>query len=136
MAELSVTPANVVATSTTRVARGTAGATITAGMPIYIDTAASDVLKPCDADVLASSVCAGIALHGAASGQPIQYAVSGDITFSTMTVGAVYFVSQTTAGSLCLDTDLLTGDYITVIGVATTATNLKLGITSSSAARP
>lgn len=136
MAELSVTPADVVVTSTTTTATGTAGATITAGMAIYIDAAASNAIKPCDADVLASSVCVGIALHGAASGQPIKYATGGDITFSTMVVGRPYFVSQTTPGSLCVDSDLLTGDFITFIGIASTATNLKLKINSSSAARP
>lgn len=136
MAELSVTPANVLKTDTTFYSEGTAGATITAGMAVYIDTAASNVLKPCDADVLASSVCAGIALHGASTGQPIKYATSGDVTFSTMTVGAVYLVSQTTPGSLCLDSDLLTGDYISIVGVATTATNLSIKINNSSAVRP
>jgi hypothetical protein len=131
MAELAVTPANILKTTTTAIAEGIAGGTLTAGMAIYIDTAASGVIKACDADALASSICAGIALHAASPGQPIKYATSGDLTFSTMAVGTVYFVAITTAGSLCESSDISTGDYVSIVGVATTATNLKLGINNS-----
>jgi len=137
MAELTITAANVVKTATTSIQEGIAGGTLTAGMAVYIDTAASGVLKACDADVLESSICAGIALHGAASGQPIKYATGGDLTISSvMTVGRIYLVSQTTAGSLCVDGDILTGDFVSIVGIASTATNLKIAINNSGVARP
>ena len=136
MAELAITAADVVKTSTTAISEGIAGATITAGMVLYVDTAAAGVLKPCDADVAASTVCAGIALHAALTGQPIKYATGGDLTLSGMTVGRIYLVSQTTAGSMCVDADILTGDFVSIVGVASTATNLKIQINNSGVARP
>lgn len=137
MAEITITPADVLKTSTTSISEGIAGGTLTAGMAVYVDTAASGVIKACDADVAASSVCAGIALHGAASGQPVKYATAGDLTISSvMTVGRIYLVSQTTAGSLCVDGDILTGDFVSIVGVASTATNLKIAINNSGVARP
>ena len=137
MAEITITPADVLKTNTTSVQEGIAGATITAGMALYIDTAASGVLKPCDADSVASTVCAGLALHGAATGQPIKYATGGDLTISSvMTVGRIYLVSQATAGSLCVDADILQGDFVSIVGVASTATNLKININNSGVARP
>lgn len=136
MAEYLSTATSVLKTSTTSTAEGTAGGTIVAGQAIYIDTAAAGVLKVCDADAATSAECAGIALNGGGTGQPIRYATGGDITLSTMTVGAVFMVSQTTAGSFCADSDLLTGDFISIIGVATTATNLRIKINNSGVARP
>lgn len=137
MAEIVITPADVVKTSTTAISEGIAGGTITAGMAVYSDTSASGVLKACDADVAVSTVCAGIALHGAASGQPLKYATGGDLTISSvMTVGRIYLVSQATAGSWCVDTDIVTGDFVTIIGVASTATNMKININVSGVARP
>ena len=137
MAELTITPADVVKTSTTSIQEGIAGGTLTAGMAVYSDSSASGVIKACDADAAASSVCGGIALHGAASGQPIKYATGGDLRISSvMTVGRVYFVSQATAGSLCVDGDILTGDYVSIVGIASTATNLKITINNSGVARP
>lgn len=137
MAEIVITPADVQKTSTTAISEGIAGGTITAGMAIYADSAAAGVLKACDADALASTACVGLALHGAASGQPLKYATAGDITLSSvMTVGRIYLVSQTTAGSLCVDGDILTGDFVTIVGVASTATNLKIQLNVSGVARP
>lgn len=136
MADVSVTAASVVKTSTTTILEGTAGATITAGQPLYKDSADSYKLKLADADVLASSVCVGLSLHGASSGQPLKYATRGDVTFnSAFTVGQVY-VASVNAGGIAPYSDLASGDYVSILGVATTATNLKLGILSSSIAKP
>lgn len=133
MADLGITAASVLKTSDTVIMQGIAGATVTAGQPVYKDSTASNTLKPCDADALASSVCVGIALHGAASGQPLKYAAGGNLTINAVaTKGVPYYVS-TTAGGICPYGDLAAGDYVTFLGIATSTTNLKLGITSSSA---
>lgn len=135
MADYSVTAASVVKTANTAISEGIAGATITAGMAVYIDTSDSSKLKGCDADVSASSVCAGIALHGASDGQPLKYATSGNLTFNAaFTAGANVCVS-TTVGGLAPYADLLTGDFITTIGIATSTTNLKILINASEAAK-
>ena len=136
MADVSVTAASVVKTTTTLISEGIAGGTVTAGQPVYSDSTDSNKLKAADADVQATSVAVGIALHGAASGQPLKYATSGNLTFnSCFTVGAIYVVSTTTGG-IAPDTDLASGDYVTILGIATSATNLNIKINASETAKP
>lgn len=137
MADLTVTATGVLAASGAGKARGTAGGTITAGQPLYIDSSDSNKLKPCDADAsAAAAACVGIALHGAASGQPIEYQQSGDINpGATVTVGESYYVSDT-AGGIKPAADLVSGDYVTFLGVGTTASNIKLGLLVSGVAVP
>jgi hypothetical protein len=135
MADYSVTAASVVRTANTAISEGTAGGSITAGMAVYIDTADSSKLKACDADVSATSVAAGIALHGAANGQPLKYATGGNLTFNTaFTTGDVVCVS-TTAGGICPYADLASGDFVTVLGIATSTSNLRLQINASETAK-
>lgn len=136
MADVSVTAASVVKTANTAISEGIAGGTVTAGMPVYIDTTDSSKLKAADCDVQATSVAAGIALHGASAGQPLKYATSGNLTFNAgFTVGVVYVVS-TTAGGIAPDTDLVSGDYVTILGIATTTSNLNIKINASEIAKP
>ncbi len=123
MADLAVTAANVLASSAAVKERGTAGATITAGQVLYIDTADSNKLKLADCDSATTAVrnVAGIALHGATSGQPIEYVIE-DSSFTpggTLTVGLVY-CSSNTAGGIMPSADLSTGEYPTVLFVANT----------------
>jgi len=136
MADLSITAADVKKTDTTLIAEGIAGGTVTAGQPVYRDSTASNKLKAADADVLVSAAAVGIALHGASADQPLKYAIGGNLTLSSvMTVGAVYVVS-TTAGGIAPVADLGSGDYVTLLGIATTATNLKISISVSGIAKP
>lgn len=132
MADVTVTAASVAPTATTSRNEGTAGATITAGQPLYKDSAASYTLKPAISTSVAASACVGIALHGASSGQPIAYATRGDVTFNAaFTQGIVYAVSAAAAGGIAPISDITTGDYPCILGVATSTTNLKLGITTA-----
>ena len=135
MADLTITVADVKKTDSTSIAEGIAGATITAGQPVYKDSTASNKLKPADADVLATAAAVGIALHGASADQPLKYATSGNLTLSAvMTAGAVYVVS-TNAGGIAPVADLGSGDYVTLLGIATSTTNLKLSISVSATAK-
>jgi hypothetical protein len=135
MADLTITVADVKKTDSTSIAEGIAGATITAGQPVYKDSTASNKLKPADADVLASAAAVGIALHGASADQPLKYATSGNLTLSAvMTAGAVYVVS-TNAGGIAPVADLGSGDYVTLLGIATSTSNLKLSISVSATAK-
>jgi len=60
----------------------------------------------------------------------------GNLTISAvMTVGEVYVVSAT-AGGIAPVGDLVTGNYVTVLGVATTTSNLQLGTIYSATAKP
>lgn len=125
MADLSITAANVVAGANATVRQGTAGATITAGQAVYRDPADGRYkLADCDSATAAARRFRGIALHGASNGQPLDVLQDGPITIgATMTAGVAYYLSPT-AGGICPVADLSTGDYPTVIGIATSTTVL------------
>jgi len=135
MADLTITAADVKKTDSTLIAEGIAGGTVTAGQPVYKDSTASNKLKAADADVLASAAAVGIALHGASADQPLKYAIGGNLTLSNvMTAGAVYVVSIN-AGGIAPVADLGAGDFVTLLGIATSATNLKISISVSATAK-
>ncbi len=130
MAAISVTAASVAPGTDCSIVNGTAGATITAGMPLYVDTANSNVLKPCDADAsdLASTV-AGISLHAALTGQPIAYANAGRVTFNAVLVaGKAYVAGGTVAGDINPIADLTTNWRTSLLGIAYSTTSLRLQI--------
>lgn len=133
MADLSITAANVAGTAGEWTQEQvTAGATITAGQAVYLDSSASNVAKLAQSDgTAAEATVRGIAMCGGASGQPIIIAKSGDIDLgATLTVGETYVLSET-AGGIAPIGDLTTGDYVSHIGVATAADNLKISIVNS-----
>ena len=133
MADLSITAANVAAAAgEVSKQEWVAGATITAGQAIYIDSAASNVAKLAQSDgTAAEAEVKGVAMNGASSGQPVIIATSGDIDLgATLTVGEIYVLSQT-AGAICPASDLATGDYVSILGVATAADELKIILTNS-----
>lgn len=127
MADLSITAANVAAASDARTKHGTAGATITAGMAVYLD-AADGEYKIADCTTSADTAdVEGIALHGASDGQPLTIQNGGGIDLgATLTVGETYVLSE--SGAIAPIGDLLSDDYVTVLGTATTASNLKMAL--------
>lgn len=136
MADLSVTAGSVVSYGGAGTDWGTAGATITAGQSLYIDTADSNKLKLTDASVAATAVFAGISLCGAGNNQPIKYQKSGAINpGATVVVGMVYVVS-TTAGGICPLADLVTGEYVSIIGVGLSSSKIDLLPYNSAVAKP
>lgn len=127
MADVTITAANVAKTTGT-IQNGTAGATITAGQALYEDTADSNKLKLADADnTSTTATIKGVALNGAASGQPVSYLQAGatmDLG-ATLTVGTVYVLSGT-AGGIAPYADLASNDYVTIVGYATAADSITL----------
>lgn len=126
MADLTITAASVAKTAGT-IQNGTAGATITAGQSLYLDSSAG-TLKLLDADdTAATATFAGIALNGGATGQPISYLAPGGTINpgATVTVGEIY-VASGTAGGIAPEGDLATGDYVTIIGVGLTSSTMYL----------
>lgn len=131
MADLSVTAANVAKQSGTSVT-GTAGATITAGQVVYLD-AADGKYKLADASAATTDGVVGIALNGGADGQPLTIQTSGIIDpGATATEGVVYCLSAT-AGGIAPVGDLVTNDYVTVLGVGNAGGNIVLSILASGA---
>lgn len=118
MADLSITVANVVKGTSARTETGIAGATVTAGQMVYLDTA-DNKYKLADNDSATALVrtVRGMALHGSLAGQPLTVLLSGQVSLGAiLTVGTVYCLSST-AGGICPAADIASGDYLTVIGV-------------------
>jgi hypothetical protein len=129
MTDLSVTAANVKGDSAAK-EWGTAGEAITAGQAVYLDTP-TRTYKLADANsaTAAARQARGIALNGAAAGQPLAIATSGDVTAgAALTAGTAYYLSAAAAGGIAPIEDLTTGDYVCLLGLAKSATVLALDI--------
>lgn len=120
----------------------TAGETIAAGMPCYLDSTALDErnlpkAKMADANLSATAAAAiGLAVNSASDGQPLRL-VTSDPDFTHGLTGAVagaVVVCGATAGALHPVADLTTGWYPSVVMVVTSATKSVVGIVNGSAA--
>lgn len=103
------------------------GATISAGQTVYIDS--SELAQLADSNASATTAnTKGIAMTPGVSGGYGCVAVGGGVELvgTTMVVGATHWQGQT-AGSI--DTAQTTGDYVTVLGTAGTATRFDIAIT-------
>jgi len=124
MAALSVTAANVTPNTSTvppTYLNGIAGATVTAGQPVYQDSTASSKLKPADANASAAAAAAkGIAMHAATDGQPLQVMVDGELNMGTILTAGLIYVVGATAGEINPAGDLASGWYTTILGWART----------------
>lgn len=129
MADLSITAANVVKGTNTVYEWGTAGATLTAGMALYRRASDSKYVGALHTSTQAASgygVKVGIALCGAASGQPVAVATSGPVTIgATVAAGVPYFVGAA-AGGICALADLASTEYTTYLGTGTTTAILDI----------
>lgn len=142
MADLSQTPANVAIGNQncpTRLVQF--GEAVTQGNALYQSSSDSKWYKA-DADTEAAAKAGAIALTpGALDGFGLVALPSSTPGRSlvnlgaTLTVGDVYVVS-TTAGAIAPLADLATGDYVTILGVATTAALIDLQIVVSNTAKP
>ncbi|TPI39308.1 hypothetical protein FJW07_14105 [Mesorhizobium sp. B3-1-9] len=127
MADLVITPENVIAGADAGTETGAAGETIIAGQQLYRSSATKKLMK---ADNNAASVEArtaiGTALNGGALDQPIKFQKSGDVNVGAiLTPGATYFLSDT-PGGICPAADLGAGEYVQLIGIAKSASVLTL----------
>lgn len=128
MTDISITAANVARAGSADTEAGTSGATVTAGQVVYKDAADGLYkLADCDSGAAAARSPIGVALHGASANQPLTILTKGDVTIgATLTAGVVYYLSGT-AGGIAPVADLATGDYPVVVGIATSASVLKVG---------
>lgn len=126
MADYTITAANVVPVAGTGTAKGVSAGAITIGQAVYRNT--SGKLAPAQADADTTDAVFGIALsQAAAADQPITVATSGPLTIgSVIPVGDIVVLSAAASGAMAPSDDLLSADYVTLIGVATDATTLTL----------
>lgn len=125
MPDLAVTAANVLKSASGNSDIGVAGATITQGQVLYIDTADSNKLKLADADAASPAyVVAGIAECAASAGQPIVYRTfdTAFVPGFTALAGDTIWLSDTPGGMTKTFSELEALDHITVLGVMTSAT--------------
>jgi hypothetical protein len=135
MADISITAANVIAGADAVKETRLAGATVTAGQVVYL-AAATDQYGLADSNSATAEVrvARGIALHGASSGQPLTIQRSGSITIGgTLTAGVAYYLSDT-PGGVCPVADVGSGEYSTILGIATSASVLAVNIQASGVA--
>lgn len=132
MADLTQTAGNVQLMAAGAVQVVQAGEAVTQGMPVYVtsskyyqaqNTSAKDDVK-------------GIALTPAAADEYFVLVSSGKIDLgATLTVGTIYALSDT-AGAVRPETDNGSGDYVTLLGVATAADTLELNLIATGIAKP
>lgn len=130
MADLSITAANCISGSGARIEHGTAGETVTAGKLVYLDQTTTGKWLLADADAATAAARGqgkiGVALNGAALNQPLAVQTEGPITIgATVVAGTSYFLSPTPGGIAPL-ADILAGDYVTLVGIATSTSVIKL----------
>jgi hypothetical protein len=128
MADLTQTAASVLGYGDQL--HGVLGGTVTAGMPVRLSS--GTFIAATDASAVGAAV-EGIALTGGASGQPFTYQKAGTINLgATLAVGKVYVLS--TSGLIAPVDDIAGSEFVTVLGIATTAALFKLAIVQSGVA--
>lgn len=135
MANLTITAANVLSTGTGNTVTVIAAVAITQGQAVYID-AATGYAKLAITTSEATAKVVGIAVNAAAAGQYVTYQKVGPITIgATTAAGTAYYVSDT-AGGICLESDLGTGDFVSLIGFGISATQIYINPQRSGVAKP
>ncbi len=129
MAAISITAASVLASVNAVIRREyKAGATITAGQVVYLNTSNQWVLADSDAAATGNGITdlRGIALNGASSGQPVAVCTE-DSDFTpggTLTNGSAVYLF-TTAGALAHDVPS-SGAYPVYLGQAKSTSKMHL----------
>ncbi len=133
MTDISVTASSVKPTASTVTKKGIAGEAIDAGQSVFVATDGG--IELCENDqAAADAACKGVALNDAAADQPIEYAVSGDLTFNAVIAAGQVYIVGAAPGGIAPEVDAVAGEFVTVIGVGTSTTNLKLGLLQSGVA--
>lgn len=136
MANITITGANVVPAEGYGFVDKVAGATLTRGMPCYVSATTGQALIADANDTATKAEVVGIALQDAAAGQPVRLMTSGTLAFGTvLTAGTVYVVSAT-AGAIAPYADLTTNDFVSILGVATSTSNLRVNLINSGIQKP
>ena len=131
MANLTITATQILAASTGVDSRTLpAAVAITAGQTVYENASGQWDLADANASAT-TAACKGIALNGAAAGQPVKAHTGGDITLgagAAPVVGTIYVLSAT-AGAIAPAADLATGHYVVILGVGKTGNILAMPAT-------
>lgn len=132
MADLTITPANIIAGASAQKETGIAGASLLAGQVVYKEAATGQFkLADSNSATVEQRTPYGITLNPALTSQPVTVVTSGDLGFGAiLTAGAGYYTSETPGGIQPV-ADLGAGELVSLLGFATTTSNLNVRIVSS-----
>lgn len=129
MADLSITAANVaIVDGSPQVRPVQVGVAVTQGQVGYKSASNDDKYALADADLSeagAKAECIFLTSAGSDGFALAAFKGSNIDVGATLTVGERYYVSGT-AGGIAPSGDLATGDYVTLIGIATATDTMKL----------
>jgi len=113
------------------------GATISTGQAAYLDATDSKYKLADSNSTLALAAAVGVFVTPGIDAGYGYVATGGSIILvgTTLVVGTTYCVGST-AGSIVPISDLTTGDYVTILGTASTTTQLDLAIKASGIVKP
>jgi hypothetical protein len=130
MAELTITPAQVLSGQDADFYQGISGDTVTAGKTVYLDSL-SNRLRLADANgSLDAAEVIGIALHEAAPEQPLRVQTRGTLTLglgAAVTTSTVYIVGAT-PGGIAPVVDKAPGWYCSLVGVGNAQAGIYLNL--------
>jgi hypothetical protein len=130
MAELTITPAQVLSGADADFFQGIAGQAVTAGQAVYLDTL-TNRLRLADANGSQDSAeVLGIALHEAAAEQPLRIQTDGTLTLGAgaAPVNATVYIAGATPGGIAPVGDKLAGWYTTLLGVGAPGNTLRMSL--------
>ena len=107
---------------------GIAGVTVTAGQAVYLDSTTNTYKLADNNSTAPEAIVRGIALHGAAAGQPLKIQTGGPMTLgagAAPTVARPYVLSGT-PGAIAPVADLATGMRTTILGVGIAGNGIQL----------
>ena len=132
MADVTQTAANVRANAGATVQVVRVGATVTPGDFLYSDTTDNGDYKLASTASDAASNAAAMSLGYGDDGDLVPVAVAGTVEIGGTTVKGTIYTAADTAGGIRPNADNASGDFVTILGVASdTAGTLKLSFFKS-----
>src|SRR5262245_50489405 len=133
MTDLAVTGTGVVAGTDAAIEHGIAGATIAAGKVVFLNQttkryglADNNATTPPE-----TKTVRGIALNGASDGQPLAVLKAGEINLGVALVAGTDYYLSDTPGGICPRADVLTGETVTLIGLAKSTSILLVNLVAT-----
>lgn len=126
MANLSITPANFRMTDSSDATIVYAGESLQPGQPLYLKQSDARWYKALSGGTAEESQVAAISAGYAVAGAKVAIVTSRSIVVgATIDLTKIYFLSAT-AGLICPYEDLVSGNYISQIGIPTSTTTMSL----------
>ena len=127
MANVTFTATAIKEGANAQTAWGFAGEAVTRGQAVY-QLSTDNEYYAADATNAAKDAAVGFALNDAADGQKLKVIKGGNMTCDGLTAGKTYVLH--TAGLIqdISGTEPAIGDYVTVMGAASSATNLVIPV--------